>query len=108
MYPSNWQLVHDNDGRHHSLVMQQVLEGGGVGAVVNWPANSPDLNPIENLWNWLKNTVAEDLPNTQEELRAALTKAWGSISSTFVRGYIESMPRRLAEVIAHKGNRTRY
>jgi transposase len=57
-----------------------------------WPANSPDLNPIENLWNWLKNTVAEDQPNTQEELRAALTKAWGLISISFVRA-------------AHKGTR---
>jgi transposase len=35
-------------------------KGEGVGAVVEWPANSPDLNPIEKLWNWLKNTVAED------------------------------------------------
>jgi transposase len=66
------------------VLKQQVLEGGGVIG----PANSPDLNPIENLWNWLKNTVAEDQPSTEKELRAALTKAWGLISSTFVRGFI--------------------
>jgi hypothetical protein len=82
--------------------VKQVLDGGGRGQLSIGLPTAPDLNPIENLWNWLKNTVAEDQPNTQEELRAALTKAWGLISSTFVRGYIESMPRRLAEVIAHK------
>jgi hypothetical protein len=49
-------------------------------AVANWPAKA------------------------EEEIRAALTKALGLISSTFVRGYRKSMPCRLAEVIAHKRN----
>jgi hypothetical protein len=39
-----------------------------------WPANSPDLNPIENLWSWLDRQIAKDLPRDTDQLRPSISK----------------------------------
>jgi hypothetical protein len=61
-----------------------------------WPANSPDLSPIELLWAILKHTVAQLEPKTFDELTQVLGEAWDNISMTVITRLCTSLPQRLA------------
>lgn len=82
-------------------------EGWGPGT---WPSNSPDLNPIENLWYVLKCQIRKrkSPPKTKEALIEALKEEWKLIPMEKVRKIIESMPERMRLVIAAKGGAIRY
>ncbi len=56
LYPSGWRLVHDNPRIHTSFITQNFLEESGV-KVIQHPPYSPDLNPIEKVWGYLKSKV---------------------------------------------------
>ncbi len=70
--------------------------------VLNWPANSPDLNPIENLWGIVKKKMRYARPNNAEELKAPIRATWALISPEQCHRLIDSMPRRIAAVIQAK------
>lgn len=77
---------------------------------LNWPACSPDLNPIENVWGILvrkiycNNTQYSSVP----ELKTAVIEAWGSLESSMLKNLIDGMPNRIFEVIQNKGASTHY
>ncbi len=71
--------------------------------VLNWPANSPDLNPIENLWCIVKRKMRYARPNNAEELKAAIRATWALTTPEQCHRLIDSMPRRIAAVIQAKG-----
>ncbi len=79
----------------------------GVG-VLDWPANSPDLNPIENLWGIVKRRVRDTRPNNADELKATVKETWASIPPQQCHKLITSMPRRIEAVIKAKGAPTKY
>ena len=76
--------------------------------VLDWPANSPDLNPIENLWGILKRKMRGTRPNNKEELTASIKKIWASITPMQCHRLIASMPRRIEAVIKAKGFPNKY
>uniref|UniRef100_A0A9J8DLD2 Tc1-like transposase DDE domain-containing protein n=1 Tax=Cyprinus carpio carpio TaxID=630221 RepID=A0A9J8DLD2_CYPCA len=76
--------------------------------VLNWPANSPDLNPIENLWDIVKKKLRDARPNTLDELKAAIEASWASITPQQCHRLIASMPHRIEAVISAKGFPTKY
>ncbi len=76
--------------------------------VLNWPANSPDLNPIENLWGIVKRKMRYARPNNAEELKATIRAIWALITPEQCHRLIDSMPRRPAAVIQAKGAPTKY
>ncbi len=76
--------------------------------VLNWPANSPDLNPIENLWGIVKRNMRYARPNNAEELKATISATWALITPEQCHRLIDSMPRRIAAVIQAKGAPTKY
>ncbi len=47
--------------------------------VLDWPANSPDLNPIENLWGIVKRKMRDTRPNNADDLKATVKETWASI-----------------------------
>ena len=55
-YSRNFVLQHDNDLKHTAKLTKEWFENNGI-STLNWPRQSPDLNPIENLWNTLQVNV---------------------------------------------------
>ncbi len=76
--------------------------------VLDWPANSPDLNPIENLLAIVKRKMRDTRPNNVDDLKAALKATWASITPEQCHRLIDSMPRRIDAVIHAKGGPTKY
>ena len=72
---------------------------------MDWPACSPDLNPIENLWAWIKMQVNLRSPKTFGELEKVVNQVWESISIEFLRPYWQSMKKRVVLVNKSKGQR---
>ncbi len=83
------------------------LNDHGV-TVLDWPANSPDLNPIENLWGIVKRKMRDTRPNNADDLKAAIKATWASIPPQQCHKLITSMPRRIEAVIKAKGAPTKY
>jgi hypothetical protein len=75
-----------------------------------WPAQSPDLNPIEHLWGHLKRRLAEYEvePKGILELWERVQEEWEKIPAEVCQNLIESMPRWMEAVIKAKGGYTKY
>ncbi len=76
--------------------------------VLDWPANSPDLNPLENLWGIVKRKMRDTRPNNADDLKAAIKATWASIPPQQCHKLITSMPRRIETEIKAKGAPTKY
>jgi transposase len=99
---------HDNAPCHTARTVQRYLQAKGV-EVLDWPANSPDLNPIENLWHILKRRVRAKCPKNMDELKQAIVQAWVlDIKPEYCQKLISSMPRRIKAVLQNRGYSTKY
>jgi hypothetical protein len=99
----------DNDPKHTSKLARQWFEDNGY-KVLLWPAQSPDLNPIEHLWDHLKIKLGEyeHPPKGILELWDRIQVEWNKIEKEVCQNLIESMPRRCAAVIKAKGGYIKY
>lgn len=76
--------------------------------VIDWPGNSPDLNPIENCWGILKAELGKKTFANIAEMREALTREWFSLPLSYFQNLVKSMPNRLKAVIENDGGPTKY
>lgn len=87
------------------------LECRGI-TVIEWPSYSPDLNPIETIWNKMKDWLQDHYDNlyslSYDRLREAVQAAWNYITEETVKDIIDSMPARCQAVIDAGGGHTRY
>jgi transposase len=99
----------DNDPKHTSRIAHEWLENNKV-EVLKWPAQSPDLNPIEHLWHRLKRQLAayEIEPTSIDDLWERVEAEWEKIPPQVCIDLIESMPRCIAAVLKAKGGYTKY
>lgn len=115
MYPSahrlfrnkKWIFQHDNDPKHTSHIIQSYSRTKGL-IVLDWPSQSPDLNPIENLWFILDRMLKDRKSSNEAELFDALSEGWKNIELDTLRSLIKSMPKRCQAVIDANGYPTKY
>ncbi|KAG0858946.1 hypothetical protein G6F16_013378 [Rhizopus arrhizus] len=100
----------DNDPKHTSKLVKKYLEQQSYN-ILEWPAQSPDLNPIENMWSLLKRRLNdyETAPKGMNELYERVTKVWYDLMKPEeCQKVIETMPKRIKQCIKNKGRWTDY
>ena len=105
----NFLLMHDNARAHVAYVVRDYLQEVGI-RVLPWPARSPDMNPIEHVWDMLERRVKTrfPLPETLQELSLALLEEWEHIPQEAIANLIQGMPRRMNSLIQARGGNTCY
>ncbi len=88
-------FMHDGAPYHRPKIVSKWLKDNKIICILDRPDNSPDLNPIENIWN--------------PKLKKAITKVWCiDLPKEYCENLIKSMPKRLQKVIDNKGQMTKY
>lgn len=102
-------LQDDNAPVHRANVVTAWKTKNNV-TTLEWPAQSPDLNPIENLWMVLKRAISSRSPSPQTvaDLQVVIQEEWKKIPKGDVQKLVESMPKRALDVIKANGFATKY
>ena len=97
----------DNDPKHTARTVQEWLLYN-TRKQLKTPPQSPDLNPIEHLWEHLDRQMRKRDINNKNDLIKALLEEWQKIPPTITQKLVYSMPSRLKEVLKAKGYPTKY
>ena len=98
----NFIFQQDNDPKHTSRVCKDYVARARW-EVLDWPSQSPDLNPIENLWAILDAKLRERRPQNEEELYQTLKEGWERLDVQLLTRLVDSMPNRLRQVLENDG-----
>jgi transposase len=112
-YGMDWSEMYfqqDNAPPHRSASTMKWIREQGIQLLEDWPAQSPDLNPIEHVWHHLKLKLSayERRATSVKELWERVDKEWNSFTEDECKRYVASMPKRIRAVIKAKGGYTRY
>ena len=98
----------DNTRPHTALTTANFLAQNNVN-VLPWLALSPDMNPIEHIWDELGRRVRTNHQiNNVQDLTRALQLEWQALPNVLIRRYVNSMRQRICACIASNGGHTRY
>ena len=103
----NFLLLHDNAHPKVSECVTKYLGEVGIQRMV-WPARSPDINPIELVWDMLGRSVRIHFCENLEDMQAALQYEWERLPQKDIPTLIRSVPSRCAVVIRVRGGNIRY
>ena len=102
------RFMQDNDPKHTSKRVGVWLKNQQV----NWwktPPESPDLNPIENLWHEMKEYIRREIkPKTKDELVSGINQFWSTVDIPKCKKYINHLKRVAPKIIELEGNATGY
>ena len=106
--PNTHRFMQDNDPKHTSRVAKDFFIQNNI----NWwrtPPESPDMNPIENLWHELKEYIRRDVkPRNKEQLVDGITQFWATVDTHKCCRYIDHLKKVLPRVIERSGDATGY
>uniref|UniRef100_A0A7I4YE78 DDE_3 domain-containing protein n=1 Tax=Haemonchus contortus TaxID=6289 RepID=A0A7I4YE78_HAECO len=102
-------FMHDNAAVHVSRSTLDWIASRNI-TVLEWPACSQDLNPMENVWAFIVKKIYDEAKqyNTVEELKLSVLDAWTNLDPNLIASLVDSMPRRIGEVLANNGEPTHY
>ena len=103
-------FLQDGAPCHRSKVVSEWFRERPNITLIDWPGNSPDLNPIENCWAWMKAQLENCKATSIPLLKVEILRLWTlkMDDSQYLRNLVESMPRRLQAVLESSGNATKY
>ncbi len=102
LFNGDFILQQDNDSKHTAIIVKEYLKRKNI-EVLDWPSQSPDINPLENLWFTLKKLLKEEGIKKKSEIDEGLKKCWQMITPEYCNSLVESMPARMDELVKNKG-----
>ena len=102
-----WIFQQDNDPKHTSRLVQEFFDERVI-RLIDWPAQSPDLNPIEHLWAFIKVKVAARLPKNIRELKQIIIEEWSRIPVETCQKYALSFKNYAMAIYEASGEHTNY
>ncbi|GBN59487.1 hypothetical protein AVEN_99448-1 [Araneus ventricosus] len=102
-------FMDDNARQHRERLVRSYLESETIPQMA-WPARSPDMNPIEHVWEILGRWIAcrSVPPGTLHDLQQALLQEWALLPQKAINDSIANMTRRCQACISARGYHTRY
>uniref|UniRef100_A0A3P9PWG7 Tc1-like transposase DDE domain-containing protein n=1 Tax=Poecilia reticulata TaxID=8081 RepID=A0A3P9PWG7_POERE len=106
---NDWVFQQDNAAVHNARLTKEFFQENNI-TLLDHPACSPDLNPIENIWGWMAREVYKNGHQFQtvDAIREAIFNTWSNVPTSLLKTLASSMPKRLFEVINKNGGATHY
>jgi hypothetical protein len=98
----------DDASVHRAKIVNEYWKDSEFSHLPSWPAQSPDLNPLENLWGIMSQKLANTAFEDTEALRRGVCAAWDALEQQTIDHLVSSFPSRCRAVLEAKGSHTRY